>query len=192
LILSEEIVDEGVSGKNSNREGYMRLLEIVQKGECDGVVVYSLSRFSRNTMDTLSSIEKMNQKGITFHSLSESIDTSSPNGRFFLTILSSLSQLEREITSQRVTDVLRGLKSTNKPYSNDLYGYDKVDGKLVENEMEKKMLRKIHKLHIDGLSSKMIAKYLNERNYKTKRGGKQFYCSTIRYILKSKIEKHKN
>jgi DNA invertase Pin-like site-specific DNA recombinase len=50
----------------------------------------------------------MNQKGITFHSLSENIDTSSPNGRFFLTILSSLSQLEREITSQRVTDVLRG------------------------------------------------------------------------------------
>jgi site-specific DNA recombinase len=187
LILSEEIVDEGVSGKNSNREGYMRLLEIVQKGECDGVVVYSLSRFSRNTMDTLSSIEKMNQKGITFHSLSESIDTSSPNGRFFLTILSSLSQLEREITSQRVTDVLRGLKSTNKPYSNDLYGYDKVNGKLVENEKELKMLRKIHKLHNNGVSSKMIAKYLNERNYKTKRGGKQFYCSTIRYILKNKI-----
>ena len=187
LILSEEIVDEGVSGKNSNREGYMRLLEIVRKGECDGVVVYSLSRFSRNTMDTLSSIEKMNQKGITFHSLSENIDTSSPNGRFFLTILSSLSQLEREITSQRVTDVLRGLKSTNKPYSNDLYGYDKVDGKLVENEKELKMLRKIRKLHKDGLSSKGIAKYLNERNYKTKRGGKQFYCSTIRYILKSEV-----
>ena len=85
--------------------------------------------------------------------------------------------------SQRVTDVLRGLKSTNKPYSNDLYVYDKVDGKLVENEKELKMLRKIHKLHKDGLSSKGIAKYLNERNYKTKRGGKQFYCSTIRFIL---------
>ena len=90
LILSKEIVDEGVSGKNSNREGYLRLLEKVRKGKCDGVVVYSLSRFSRNTMDTLSSIEKMNQKGITFHSLSESIDTSSPNGRLLLTILISL------------------------------------------------------------------------------------------------------
>ncbi len=185
LTIMEEIVDEGVSGKNSNREGYMRVLGMVERGECDGVVVYSLSRFSRNTMDTLSSIEKMNNNGVTFHSLSESIDTSSPNGRFFLTILSSLSQLEREITSQRVTDVLRGLKSTNKPYSNDIYGYDKVNGVLIENGKEKKMIRKIHKLHKDGMSNKGIAKYLNERNYKTKRGGKQFYCSTIRYLLKS-------
>ena len=132
--------------------------------------------------------KNIHREASSLHSLSESIDTSSPNGRFFLTILSSLSQLEREITSQRVTDVLSGLKSTNKPYSNDLYGYDKVDGKLVENEKEKKMLRKIHKLHKDGFSSKMIAKYLNERKYKTKRGGKQFYFSTIRYILKSKVE----
>jgi hypothetical protein len=59
----------------------------------------------------------------------------------------------------------------------------------VENEKELKMLRKIRKLHKDGLSSKGIAKYLNERKYKTKRGGKRFYCSTIRYILKSKVEK---
>ena len=80
--------------------------------------------------------------------------------------------MEVKLQPKRVTDVLRGLKSTNKPYSNDLYGYDKVDGKLVENEKELKMLRKIHKLHNIGLSSKMIAKYLNERNYKTKRGGK--------------------
>ncbi len=186
LILSEEIVDEGVSGKTSKREGYMKLLEIIENGGCDGVIVYSLSRFSRNTMDTLSSIEKMNQKGITFHSLSESIDTSSPNGRFFLTILSSLSQLEREITSQRVTDVLKGLKTTNKPYSNDLYGYDKIDGHLVENEIEQKMIRKIFKMNKLGFTNYEIAKFLNEKGYKTKRGGKKFYCGTIDYIVKSK------
>jgi site-specific DNA recombinase len=186
LVLSEEIVDEGVSGKTSKREGYMRLLEIVENGGCEGVIVYSLSRFSRNTMDTLSSIEKMNQKGITFHSLSESIDTSSPNGRFFLTILSSLSQLEREITSQRVTDVLKGLKITNKPYSNDLYGWDKVEGNLVENKLEQKMLRKILKMSKLGYSNYEIAKFLNEKGYKTKRGGKKFYYGTIDYIVKSK------
>ena len=48
-------------------------------------------------MDTLTSIERMNKKGISFYSITESIDTSSANGRFFLTILSSLSQLEREL-----------------------------------------------------------------------------------------------
>ena len=188
LIISEEIVDEGVSGKSTKRDGYLRLMEIIESDGCDGVIVYSLSRFSRNTMDTLSAIEKMNQRGITFHSLSESIDTSSPNGRFFLTILSSLSQLEREITSLRVKDVLKGLKITNKPYSNDLYGYDKIGGELVENPSEMKMLRKIIKLHKLGYSYCEIANYLNNKGYKTKRGGKQFYYSTIEYLLKS----HKN
>jgi site-specific DNA recombinase len=186
LILSEEIVDEGVSGKSTKREGYLRLMDIIENEGCDGVIVYSLSRFSRNTMDTLSAIERMNQRDITFHSLSESIDTSSPNGRFFLTILSSLSQLEREITSLRVKDVLKGLKITNKPYSNDLYGYDKVGGNLVENASEMKMLRKVQRLYKLGYSYCEIAKYLNDKGYKTKRGGKRFYYSTIEYLLKSK------
>jgi site-specific DNA recombinase len=186
LIISEEIVDEGVSGKSTKRDGYLRLMEIIESDGCDGVIVYSLSRFSRNTMDTLSAIERMNQRGITFHSLSESIDTSSPNGRFFLTILSSLSQLEREITSLRVKDVLKGLKITNKPYSNDLYGYDKVDGNLVENPSEMKMIRKVQRLHKLGYSYCEIAKYLNDKGYKTKRGGKRFYYSTIEYLLKIK------
>ena len=183
--LLEEIVDEVVSGKSSKRDGYIKLMQIVENNGCDGIIVYSLSRFSRNTMDTLSSIESMNKKVITFHSLSESIDTSSPNGRFFLTILSSLSQLEREITSQRVTDVLKSLKVTNKPYSNDMYGYDKVDGTLVINEVEQKMLRKIHKMNKLGYSFNEFAKFLNDKGYKTKRGGKKYYYSAVEYILKS-------
>jgi site-specific DNA recombinase len=184
--LLEEIVDEGVSGKSTKREGYIRVMEMVKNKECDGVVVYSLSRFSRCVVDTLSSIQLMNDNGITFHSLSENIDTSSPNGRFFLTILSSLSQLEREITSVRVKDTLQGLKETNKPYSNDLYGFDKVDGDLVINSEEQKMLRKIVKLDRLGYSITEIVKFVNDKGYKTKRGGKRFYYNTIDYILKNK------
>jgi site-specific DNA recombinase len=184
--LLEEIVDEGVSGKSTKREGYIRVMEMVKKKECDGVVVYSLSRFSRCVVDTLSSIQLMNDNGITFHSLSENIDTSSPNGRFFLTILSSLSQLEREITSVRVKDTLQGLKETNKPYSNDLYGFDKVGGDLVINSEEQKMLKKIVKLDKLGYSITEIVKFVNEKGYKTKRGGKRFYYNTIDYILKNK------
>jgi site-specific DNA recombinase len=185
--LLEEIVDEGVSGKTSKREGYAKLMQIIERKGCDGVIVYSLSRYSRNTMDCLSSISRMNDMGITFHSLSESIDTSSPNGRFFLTILSSLSQLEREITSIRVSDTLKGLKVSNKPYSNDIYGWDKVDGTLIKNEGEQKMLRKIHKMNKLGYSFTEISKFLNEKGYKTKRGGKKFYYSTVEYIVKGNL-----
>jgi site-specific DNA recombinase len=181
--MVEEIVDEGVSGKSTKREGYTRLMEMIKNKECDGVVVYSLSRYSRCVLDTLSSIQLMNDNGITFHSLSENIDTSSPNGRFFLTILSSLSQLEREITSTRVKDTLQGLKMTNKPYSNDLYGYDKIDGSLVVNGTEQKMIKKIVKMNRLGFSIHEIVKYVNEKGFKTKRGGKRFYYNTIKGIL---------
>lgn len=181
--IIEEIVDEGVSGKSSKRDGYKKLMELIENNCCDGIIVYSLSRFSRNTMDTLSSIEKMNQRGITFHSLTENIDTSSPNGRFFLTILSSLSQLEREITSARVKDVLNGLKITNKPYSNAIYGADNVNGELLENEDEKKMIRKVLKMHNAGYSHTEISNYLNARGFITKRGGKRFYHTTIKSII---------
>jgi len=183
LNVVEEIVDEGVSGKSSKRDGYLRLMEMVKNKLCGGIVVYSLSRYSRCVIDTLSSIQLMNDNGITFHSLTENIDTSSPNGRFFLTILSSLSQLEREITSTRVKDTLQGLKMTNKPYSNDIYGYDKVDGYLVENDTEQKMLKKIIKLHKTGYTIHEIVKYVNSKGFKTKRGGKQFYYNTIKSIL---------
>jgi site-specific DNA recombinase len=181
--ILEEIVDEGVSGKSKKREGYLRLMEMVKNKECDCVVVYSLSRFSRCVLSTLSSIEMMNKKGITFHSLTENIDTSSPNGRFFLTILSSLSQLEREITSARVKDVLNGLKITNKPYSNAIYGADNINGELVENEDEKKMIRKVLKMHNAGYSHTEISNYLNARGFITKRGGKRFYHTTIKSII---------
>jgi len=183
LQLVEEIVDEGVSGKSTKREGYIRVMEMVKNKDCDGVVVYSLSRFSRCVVDTLSSIQLMNDNSITFHSLTENIDTSSPNGRFFLTILSSLSQLEREITSTRVKDTLQGLKMTNKPYSNDMYGYDKIDGNLVVNDTEQKMLKKIVKLHKSGYSIYEIMKYTNSKGFKTKRGGKRFYYNTIKGII---------
>lgn len=183
LQLVEEIVDEGVSGKSTKREGYTRLMEMVKNKECDGVVVYSLSRFSRCVVDTLSSLQLMNDYAVTFHSLTENIDTSSPNGRFFLTILSSLSQLEREITSSRVKDTLKGLKMTNKPYSNDLYGYDKVDGSLVINDTEQKMIKKIVKLYKLGYTIHEIVKYVNSKGFKTKRGGKRFYYNTIKSIL---------
>ena len=183
LQLVEEIVDEGVSGKSTKREGYIRVMEMVNNKECDGVVVYSLSRFSRCVVDTLNSIQLMNDNGITFHSLTENIDTSSPNGRFFLTILSSLSQLEREITSSRVKDTLLGLKMTNKPYSNDLYGYDKVNGSLVVNDIEQKMIKKIEKLYRLGYTIHEIVKYINSKGFKTKRGGKRFYYNTIKGIL---------
>ena len=72
---------------------------------------------------------------------------------------------------------------TNKPYSNDIYGYDKVEGSLVVNDTEQKMIRKIVKLHQLGYTIYEIVKYINNKGFKTKRGGKKFYYNTIKGII---------
>ena len=66
--------DEGLSGSNANREGYRKLMDMVMTKEIDAVAVYSLSRFARNTVEVLKSIELMNKNNIQFHSLTEKID----------------------------------------------------------------------------------------------------------------------
>jgi len=65
-----------------------------------------------------------------------------------------------------------------------MYGFDKFDGRLVKNEPEQKMLRKIHKMNKLGYLYTEIAKFLNDNGYIPKRGGKKFYYSTVEYILR--------
>ena len=70
-----ELADEEFSGKNTNRPGFTQMLELVKQRKINTVVVYTLSRFARNTMDTLRTIEVLNKNNVTFVSLSEKIET---------------------------------------------------------------------------------------------------------------------
>ena len=107
----EVIADEGLSGKTTARPGFQRLMDTMRAKGVDAVIVYSLSRFARNTIATLEAIEVMNRRGVAFHSLTENIDTTSPVGRFFLTTLAGLAQLEREQIGERTRAVLQHMKS---------------------------------------------------------------------------------
>ena len=89
------LTDNGLSAKNMNRPGFMKMIEMVKANEIEAIIVFSLSRFARNVIDTIKTIELLNKHSVAFHSLSESIDTSSAVGRFFVNVLSSLNQLER-------------------------------------------------------------------------------------------------
>ena len=95
LELVEILHDEGASGKDLEREGMAKLLDLVKGGKVEAVIVYKLDRLSRKTLDTLSLIESFESKGVAFHSISEKVDTKSATGKFFLTIISALAQMER-------------------------------------------------------------------------------------------------
>jgi len=98
-IPTERIFSEKLSGKDTKRPALQSLMDIVQKG--DIIVVESISRFARNTKDLLTLVEKLTVKGVEFISLKEHIDTTTPTGRFMLTIFAAVSELERECTLVR-------------------------------------------------------------------------------------------
>lgn len=98
-LAVEDIYIDRTSGKNTNRPELKRLLEYVREG--DTVIVESISRFARNTRDLLDLVEQLSQKKVEFISQKEAIDTSTPTGKFMLTIFGAVAELEREYILQR-------------------------------------------------------------------------------------------
>ncbi len=95
----DQIFIDRMSGKNTNRPELNSMMDYVRKG--DTVVVESISRFARNTRDLLDLVERLIAKGVEFVSQKESIDTSTPTGRFMLTVFAAVAELEREYILQR-------------------------------------------------------------------------------------------
>ena len=87
------------SGKNAERPELIRMMEFVRQG--DTIVVESISRFARNTRDLLELVERLAAKGVEFVSKKESIDTSSPTGKFMLTVFGAVAELERAYILER-------------------------------------------------------------------------------------------
>jgi len=111
-IPPERIFSEKVSGKDTKRPQLQLLMNTVQMG--DIVVVESISRFARNTKDLLGLVEKLTAKGVEFVSLKEHIDTTTPTGRFTLTIFAAIAELERECTLLRQAEGIAAAKAQGK------------------------------------------------------------------------------
>ncbi len=95
----EMVFIDRMSGKNTDRPELKKMMAFVRQG--DTVVVESISRFARNTRDLLELVEKLTVKGVEFVSKKEAIDTTTPTGKFMLTIFGAVAELEREYILQR-------------------------------------------------------------------------------------------
>ena len=110
-IIERVFVDKA-SGKDTDRENYKAMMAFVRDG--DSVTVESISRIARNTRDLLSIIAALTDKGVEFISLKENIDTTTPQGRFMLTVFGALSELERESLLQRQREGIEIAKAEGK------------------------------------------------------------------------------
>ena len=185
IEIDDYFIDFGISGKNTiKREKYLELMEMVKDGKVKTIVTTSLSRWSRNTLDLLQSVEVLKSNKVDFQVIKEQVSLSTPMGNFFVSILGSIYQLEREMTSQRTKDVIQNKKKNGKVYSRTPYGFDRVDGMLVENKYEQKVLRKMEKMRNEGNSYLTISRFLNRNNHKTKTG-KKFTKDIVRLLQKT-------
>lgn len=108
----DEVYIDRMSGKNANRPELQKMMEYVRKG--DTVIVESISRFARNTRDLLELVERLTVKGVEFVSRKEAIDTTTPTGKFMLTIFGAVAELEREYILQRQREGIAIAKQQGK------------------------------------------------------------------------------
>lgn len=187
------ISDEGISGKSTNRPGFQSLLDMISKKQVDNIIVYSLSRFARNIIDTVNTIGLMNKKDISFHSITESIDTTCAVGRYFLFTLSALAQLEREQISERVSSVLQHKKAKGQRVGSIPYGFslDADKKTLLPNKEEQTVINLIVSLKDKkGLSYNKILDKLEELKYKNRVGNPWHRSQVIKlYLLHTKVKR---
>jgi DNA invertase Pin-like site-specific DNA recombinase len=181
------VTDAGLSGTKKNRPGFQYIIDCINKKSIDAVIVYSLSRFARSTVDTLETVNRMQKKDISFHSLSEQIDTTTAMGTFFLTVLAGLSQLERDLISERTAAVLQHKKSQRKVYGQIPYGLtlDSDGETLVECEQEHETIAIVRSLHASGASLSKIAAHLESTNRLNKDGNPSWGKTQVSRLLKA-------
>lgn len=185
--------DEGISGtRTANREGFLSMIDDALAGRIDLIVTKSLSRFARNTVDSLSYIRKLSEKGVEVFFEKENIHTLEINGEVLIAIMSSLAQEESRSISENVTWGMRKRFSDGKIlmcYSKFL-GYRKgADGmpEIVESEAE--TVRLIYRLFLEGRTPCWIAKHLTEQGIPTATGKKKWDGNIVTSILRN--EKYK-
>jgi DNA invertase Pin-like site-specific DNA recombinase len=181
--------DEGITATNTKkRDGFNTMVRDALDGKIDFIITKSVSRFARNTVDSLNTIRALKERGVEVYFEKENIYTFDGKGELMLTIMSSLAQEESRSISENVKWGLRKRMRDGRvsmAYKHFL-GYDKgSDGKPQIVEKEAETVRLIYRLFLQGASLNVIAKHLTDSGAPTPTGKKQWCISTVHSILRN-------
>ena len=188
-IFVDIYADEAITGTiDYKRSDFIRMINDAVSGKIDLIITKSVSRFARNTLDTLKYVRLLKQHNVAILFEEENINTLEMAGELLLTVLSSVAQQESETTSAHVK---LGIKM--KWQRGELFGfngclgydYDKTTKSLFINEDEAEIVRYIFERYNDGLGVAMIGKEMERLGIKTKNGATRWHESTLRGILKN-------
>lgn len=185
--------DAGISATSTkHRNGFKQMIHDALDGRIDLIITKSVSRFARNTVDSLTAIRQLKEHGVECYFEKENIRTFDGKGELLLTIMSSIAQEEARSISENCTWGQRRRFADGKvavPFKSFL-GYDRgSDGNLVVNREQAKLVRRIYGMFLRGQSVYAIARILTEEGIPTPTGKSTWYASTIKSILTN--EKYK-
>ena len=181
--------DKAITGTNADkRPDFMRMINDCLNDEIDMIVTKSISRFARNTVDTLHYVRMLKERGKAIYFEEEHINTLSMDGEMMLTVLSSVAQQEVHNTSEHVK---KGLKM--KMERGELvgfqgclgYDYDPQTKSISVNEEEAETIRYIFRRYLEGAGCTVIARECSTLGFKTKTGATKWHESGIRSILRN-------
>jgi len=192
-VFVEVYADEAITGtQTKNRDNFQRLINDCMNGDIDMIITKAISRFARNTLDTLRYVRMLKEKNVAVFFEKENINTLTMDGELLLVILSSVAQQEVENIS---SNVKKGLKM--KMQRGELVGFQGCLGydyhpetKLITvNQAEAEVVRYIFSRYVEGMGCSVIGQELKKLGHKTKRGNSNWSETTVMGIIRN--EKYK-
>ena len=187
--------DGGYSGGTMNRPALQLLMQDIEAGKIDVIVVYKVDRLSRSLHDFAKMVEVFDKRGVSFVSVTQQFNTTSSMGRLTLNVLLSFAQFEREVTGERIRDKIAASKKKGMWMGGYApLGYDIVEKKLVINPAEAETIRHIFARYLelggvqqlcDDLRANSI--YSKSRNSDTRPGGMAFSRGALYHLLSNPL-----
>lgn len=187
-IVYDKYIDEGITGTSvKKRKNFMRMIKDAEAGCFDLIITREVSRFARNTVDTLQETRKLKKIGVEVYFTEDNIWTfQDDDGELKLTIMATLAQNESKKTSQRVKAGQKISFQNGVVYgTGNIMGYDKIGKELVINEEQAEVVKLIFKLFLDGYGTQRIKYELEKRGIPTATGLKTWSFATISRMLQN-------